>query len=196
MRKILPVLILAALPHSIPAQAGQLKAGLWEVKVIKQVIDGRDMQSQMAAAQAQMQKAMAEMPAAQRKQMEAMMKQHGAGMAQPGALRVCISPAMAARDEPMVDPDGRCKPGKVSRSGNRTQFEVDCTRDGHRMAGTGETVFSGNTLQSRMDMTINDAQGRHRMQSESSMTWMGADCGSVKPVDQIVHDMQQRMPKR
>lgn len=193
MRKILTVLVLAALTHPIAAPAGQLKAGLWEIKVIKQVVDGRDMQGQMAAAQAQMQKAMAEMPAAQRKQMEAMMKQHGAGMAQTGALRVCISPAMAARDEPMVDADGLCKPAKVTRSGNRTQFQIDCTRDGRRMAGAGETVSSGNTLQSKMDMTINDAQGRHRMQTESRMTWVGADCGAVKPVDQIVSDMKQRM---
>jgi hypothetical protein len=193
MRRILPLLALLVLTHAVPAQAGQLKAGLWEIKVIKQVVDGRDMQGQMAAAQAQMQKALAEMPAAQRKQMEAMMKQHGAGMATSGALQVCISPAMAARDEPMVDPDGQCRTGKVTRSGNRTRFEVDCVRDGQRMTGTGETVHSGNTLQHRMDMTFSDAQGRHSMQTESRMTWVGANCGAVKPVDRMVSDLQKQL---
>lgn len=196
MRNILPFLLLTAMTLPCAAQAGQYKAGLWEIKIVKQVIDGRNTQGQLAAAQAQMQKAMANMPAAQRKQMEAMMKQHGAGMEQPGAIRVCISPAMAARDEPLVDADGHCKPAKVSRSGNSTRYQVDCTRDGRRMIGSGDTVFAGNSMQSRMDMTVTDAQGRHQIQTESRMSWLGADCGTVKPVDQIVSEMQQHLPKR
>lgn len=196
MRKTLLAIALAALTTPIAAQAAQMKAGLWEIQIIKQVIDGRDMKSQMAAAQTQMQKAMADMPPAQRKQMEAMMNQYGASMPKADAMRVCISPAMAARDEPVVDADGSCKPSKISRSGNRTKYTIDCMQEGRRTTGTGETTFSGNAMHTRMDMTTNDAEGRHRMQNESKMTWISANCGGLKPADEMVRDIQKYAPKR
>lgn len=170
--------------------AAGMKAGLWEIKTLKQVVDGRDMLAQMAASQSQMQQAMAGMPAAQRKQMEAMMGKQGVAMPQAGAAQICVSPEMAARDQPVVDAEGRCQPSKVSRSGNRTHFEFDCKNEGRHMVGKGDSTVSGNSVQSQMDMTMSDAQGRHRMQTESHMTWLGADCKGVKPADQLVREMQ------
>ena len=58
-----------------PVFAGDMKAGLWEVKTTKQVVDGQDMQAQMR----QMQQQMASLPPEQRKQMEAMMGRQGMG---------------------------------------------------------------------------------------------------------------------
>ena len=140
-----------------PALAGDMKAGLWEMKTIKQIMDGRDMKAQMAAAQAQMQQQMASMPPDQRRQMEAMMSRQGMSMGGDGTARICISPEAAKRDEPMVDPEGRCKPTKMSRSGNTTRFEFDCNTEGRRSVGKGESTVSGNTISSRMDMTTTDA---------------------------------------
>ena len=98
---------------------------------------------------------------------------------------MCISPEMAARDKPMVDPEGKCEPAKVSRSGNRTSFEFNCKSDGRSMVGKGDSTFAGDTITSRMDMTTTDATGRHTMQTEQQMKYLGADCGALKPVGQM-----------
>jgi hypothetical protein len=185
MRKSI-VAVLVALSGTAFAQGSGLKPGLWEVKQLKQVMDGRDMNAQMAAAQAQMQQSLAKLPPEQRKQMEAMMGKQGAG----GGTRICISPAMAARDKPMVDPDGRCEPAKVSRSGNKTSFEFNCTRDGRTMVGKGESTVSSDLVQTRMDMTTTDATGRHTMQNESQMKYLGPDCQGIKPADQLAKEMR------
>ena len=172
------------------AQGSTLKPGLWEIKIVSQSVDGRDMTAQMAAAQSQMQQAMANMSPAQRKQMEAAMGGRGMPKANAAgdATRICVSAAMAARDKPMIDPEGRCEPAKLSRSGNKTSFEFNCTSDGRSMVGKGESSVSGDTVNSRMDMTTSDAQGRHTMKSESQMKFLGADCQGIKPIDQLAKE--------
>lgn len=178
MKKMILALGLSLL--AAPVFAGDMKAGLWEMKTIKQIMDGRDMKAQMAAAQAQMQQQLASMPPDQRKQMEAMMGRQGAGGG--GTTQICISEEMAKRDSPMVDPDGRCQPTKMSRSGNTTRYEIDCTTEGRRSVGKGESTVSGNSISSRMDMTTTDARGTHTMQTESQMTYLGADCRGLAPI--------------
>jgi hypothetical protein len=175
-RFLLPALVLF-LPAA-PACAGDMKAGLWEVKILKQVVDGQDMQAQMR----QMQQQMAALPPEQRRQMEAMMNRQGVGMGAGGATRICISEEMAKRDAPVVDPEGRCQPAKVSRSGNTVRYELDCMMEGRRTQGKGESTFSGNSVHSRMDMVTMDASGRHTLQSESQMTYLGPDCKGLAPV--------------
>lgn len=196
-------ILLAALGGSLAgsalAQGSGLKPGLWEVKQLKQVMDGKDMGAQMAAAQAQMQQAYANMPPAQRKQMEAMMAKQGVAppaAASGGGQRICISPEMAARDKPMVDPEGRCEPTKFSRSGNRVSFEVNCNFEGQQMNGKGESTTSPDSVSTKMDMVMTGRDGRHTMQSETQMRWLGADCGTVKPADQMMREMQGAMRKK
>lgn len=177
--------ILIVLCGTAQAEGPGLKAGLWETTVVRQVMDGKDMGAQMAAAQARMQQAMANMPPAQRKQMEARM----GGAAGGGKMRICVSPAMAARDKPMVDPQGHCQPTKMDRSGNKTTFEFNCSEGGRTSVGKGETVASGDMVTTRMDMTSTDASGRHTMQNETQMKYLGADCQGVKPADQMAKEM-------
>lgn len=176
MKNLVPALALILL--AAPALAGDMKAGLWEMKTIRQVVDGQDMQAQMR----QMQQQMAGLPPEQRKQMEAMMGRQGIGMGAGGAMRMCISEEMAKRDAPVLDPDGQCQPAKVSRSGNTVRYEIDCMMEGRRSQGKGESTFSGNSVHSRMDMVTMDASGRHTMQSESQMTYLGPDCKGLAPV--------------
>lgn len=176
MKKKLLMLCLPLL--AAPAFAGDMKAGLWEVRTTKQIVDGQDMRAQMAQVQQQM----ASLPPEQRRQMEAMMNKQGVGMGPGGTTRMCISEEMAKRDTPVVDPDGRCQPTKVSRSGNTMRYEIDCNADGRRTTGKGESTFSGNTVTGRMDMTTMDASGRHTMQTESQMTYLGPDCKGLAPV--------------
>lgn len=187
MRKSI-VTALVVLSSTAFAQGSGIKPGLWEVRQIKQVMDGHDMAAEMAAAQAQMQQSLANLPPEQRKQMEAMMGKRGAGAG--GGTRICISPAMAARDKPMVDPEGRCEPAKMNRSGNTTRFEFNCTHDGRTTVGKGESTVTSDLVRTRMDMTVSDASGRHTMQSESEMKFLGADCQGVLPADQMVKGMR------
>ena len=155
-------------------------------------MDGQDVMAQMAAAQAQMNQAMANMPAAQRKQMEAMMGKQA--MPAANVRRICVSPEMAARDQPVLSHDGSCEPSKVSRGGDRVSFEFNCVIEGRNTSGKGESVVSGDTISSKMDMTTVDAKGKHTMQTESQMKYLGSDCQGLKPADRIVKDMQTKMP--
>jgi len=189
--KKLIFVILIAFSSCAFAESTNLKAGLWEMKTIRQAVDGRDMSAQMAAAQAQMQQAMASMTPNQRKQMEAMMKGMGTGTPSTGnAARICISPAMAAKNTPMVDQEGRCAPAKMTRNGNKSTFEFNCTTNERTMVGSGESTSNGNTISTRVDMSMTDRSGHHTMQSESEMSYLGSDCQGIKPVDQLVKDFQ------
>jgi hypothetical protein len=175
MNKLLAIL---ALPlFASPALAGDMKAGLWEFRTTKQIVDGQDVGAQMA----QMQQQMANLPPEQRKQMEAMMARQGVGLGPAGTVRMCITEEMAKRDVPVIDPEDRCKVASMSRSGNTMRYEIACDRDGQRMAGKGESTVSDNSMRNRMDATMTDATGRHTMQMESHATWLGADCRGLAP---------------
>ena len=190
--KKLALTILIVLNGTAFAQSSSLKAGLWEMTPIRQVMDGRDMSAQRASAKAKMQQALANMTPDQRKQMEAMTKSLGTGTSSqnglPNGTRICISPAMAAKNAPMVNQEGRCPPTKVTRSGNKSSFEFNCTTNGRTTVGSGESTVSGDTVSTRVDMTMTDARGHHTVQSESRMTYLGSDCQGIKPVDQLVKD--------
>jgi hypothetical protein len=171
---------------AIPAFAAGfgLKPGLWETRVIKHVMDGKDMSSQIAGASAQMQQAMANMPPEQRARMEAMMKQHGGpAIASDGSMRMCISPEMASRDKPIVDREGHCQPAVVNRSGNHTTFEINCNSNGMMMTGKGESTSTGDLIKTQIDTTMRQANGEtHVMHNETEMKFLGSDCGDVKPI--------------
>ena len=196
MKSLILAMVFAASGAAF-AQTSAMKAGLWEMTPIRQVMDGRDMTAQMASAQAEMRQAMANMSPAQRKQMEAMMGGKGLPAQSAGAaMRLCISPAMAARNTPMVDAEGRCEPAKLNRSGNKTSFEFNCTTNAGTQVGKGESIVSGDAVTTRLDMTTTDAQGRHTLQSETQMKYLGADCQGVKPADQLVKAAQEASRKK
>ena len=161
-----------------------LKPGLWETRIVKHVTDGRDTTAQMTGTMSQMEQNLSRLPPAQRARMEAMMKEHGALMTgTAGTTKLCISPEMAARDKPMVDPEGRCQPAKISQSGNHTAFEFNCNTNGTVMTGKGESTVTGDVITSRVDITTNRTGGEtHKMHNETEMKFLGSDCGDVKPI--------------
>ena len=98
---------------------------------------------------------------------------------------------MAAKDKPMVDSRGDCEPAKISRSGNKTSFEFNCTGKGGTRVGKGESIVSGDTVTTRMDMATTDTKGKHHtMQSEIQMKYLGSDCKGITPADQLVKKAQ------
>ncbi len=194
MKKIILVVLITLLSSTAFAQNSGLKAGLWEFTPISQIMDGRDMSAQMAAAQAKMQQALAKMSPAQREQMQAMMGRQGS--LSEGVMQICISPAMAAKDKPMVDAKGDCEPTKVSRSGNKTSFEINCTtKGGGTSVGKGESTVSGDMVTTRMDLAMTDDRGNHHtMKSEAKMKYLGSDCKGITPADQMARKF--RNPER
>lgn len=88
----------------------------------------------------------------------------------------------------MVDREGSCAPTKVTRNGNKSAFEFNCSTHGRTMVGSGESIASGDTIATNVNMTTMDANGRHSMQSESQMRYLGSDCQGIKPADQLVKD--------
>jgi len=184
MRKLLVVgLAVLAVVNGLAAGFG-LKPGLWESRIVKHVMDGRDTTAQTTGALSQMEQNLSRLPPAQRAQMEAMMKEHGAlttGTA--GTTKLCISPEMAARDKPVIDPEGRCQPGKVERSGNHMTFEFNCNTNGTLTSGKGESTASGDVISTRVDVTTQRGKGEtHKVHSESEMKFLGSDCGDIKPI--------------
>jgi len=190
--KKLILLVLILVSGLALAEGAKIKPGLWQIKAIRQVMDGRDMTAQMATAQEKMSQAMANMSPEQRQRMEAMTggkgmpAQHAAG----GGARVCFSAAMAARDTPVVDPKGRCERTTLNRNGNTTEFEFKCSMNGHTSAGKGKRTVNGDTVLTSVDVTMTDARGKHTMQSESQMTYLGADCQGIKPLDELAKEAQ------
>ena len=184
MNKIIQA-ILITLSCIGAAQGSGLKQGLWEIKPVKQVMDGRDMSAEMASAQSKMQQAMANMSPEQRKQMQAMMGRQGAI---GSGARICVSATMAAKDKPIVDSEGRCQPTTVNHSGNKTSFEFNCTTKGRTMVGKGENITNGETATTRLYMTTTDSRGSHTMLSEMQMNYLGSDCQGVKPADQLIKE--------
>jgi hypothetical protein len=175
------------------AYAGNnVKPGLWEIRTTKQLMDGEYLMADMAAFPAEMKKMMANAPPAQRKQMEAMMNKQ----AFPGdkVHRICISPAMAARDQAMFISNNECEPTKVGRSGNKTFYEFNCKTRGGTMAGKGESVAAGDSISNKVDMVMTDARGEHTIKTESQMKYLGPDCKGIKPADQLAAEMRARTP--
>ena len=194
MKRIAALIVMAACAAAL-AQGFARKPGLWELTMVHQTMDGRDMTQQMAAARAQMQQALANLPPEQRKQMESMMARQNGGAADGGgssSRRICISPAMASRDAPILDAHSRCEPAKVTRTGDKAAFEFSCASDGRKMTGKGESTFAGDTVSTRVDTTMTDASGTHTMHSETRMTFLGADCQGIKPLDELAKDIKRR----
>jgi len=141
---------------------------------------------QVEAAMAQMQERLSRMPPEQRAQVEAMMANQGIGMAagKPNTVRSCISPEMAARDQ-FDTGDGRCKSTGHTRSGNVVRFKFVCQADQGGGAGEGEGEFTlVSDTENRGKMRINATrQGQTlRMEMDTASRWLGADCGTLKPV--------------
>jgi hypothetical protein len=161
------------------AMAQSTQPGLWE---IQSKMGGNP---QVDQAMAQMQQQMAAMSPAQRKMMEDMMARQGVGMsAGPGgamAVKVCITPEMAARQELPVQTEGDCTTRVISRTGNTLKMSFTCSNP----ASSGEGTYTWRSDKAYdMTMLVRSTQNGKQVSTtiEGSGRWLSADCGKVKPV--------------
>jgi hypothetical protein len=160
----------------LPAGAQSMKPGLWE-------INNKMSGGQMDQAMAEMQQQMAQMPPEQRKQMEAMMAQRGVKMMPGGpgggmAIRMCMTREMVERNEVPVQ-DG-CTTSRQQRTGNTLKIAFSCTNP--PASGEGDFRFSGDSYTSHMTIRTTVQGKQEAMVMDGSGKWLGADCGSVKPI--------------
>lgn len=162
-----------------------LKPGLWEVSTRMQSGSG-----QMEAAMAQMQQQMASMSPEQRRMMQDMMAKQGVGMggAAPGAgmsVRLCMTKEMVERNEIPVQ-QGNCRTTSQSHVGKTLKMAFSCSNPSSN--GEAEvTIVGPEAYQSKVSVNTSAGGRAERMNMDSSGKWLGADCGSVKPM---------MMPKR
>ncbi|MCB4362391.1 DUF3617 domain-containing protein [Hydrogenophaga taeniospiralis] len=180
MIKPISAALLTALTLCATASLAQsTRPGLWAVE---HKMGGNP---ELEQAMAQMQKQLASMPPEQRKQMEAMMGQQGVSMA-PGAkggmaLKICITPEMAARQELPSQTEGDCTTTIHSRSASALKMSYVCKNP--PSSGEGTYTFSGDTAYT-MKMVMNTTrQGKPTsMTMEGQGKWLSTDCGSIKPM--------------
>jgi hypothetical protein len=183
-KTILAAAFAAAAASAFGAAETEVRPGLWEVRLVRQTMDGRDVTVLVPAALAGLQQLTANMTPQQRKQLEATFGKPPANTTQ----RICISPGMATGDRPLLPPDVKCEPTAFNRAAGRVTFEFNCADQGRTTTGQGESILASESVKTRIDMVTNDANGRHTWQNHSEATYVGADCGSLKPADQVVRE--------
>jgi hypothetical protein len=152
--------------------AGLMKPGLWEMTMKSDAF--RNMPKLSPEQIEQMRKMGVEMP-----------QMTEGGM----QTKVCISRAMAERDEPpMMDgKDTGCEAKNYKRSGNAYSVDVIC--NGKDMKGTG--TARGTYLNSQSFTSTYDFKGTVHGQPvnqrhESSGKWLAADCGNIRPMEDML----------
>lgn len=171
-----PALLLLAALSSL-AHAQTMKPGLWEFKQTPQLDPAQKAQMEQA------QKAMQNLPAEQRRMMEQMMAERGVNVSMAGgviSVKTCITQEQAERNFAPISQQGKCTQ-ESKRSGNVIQTRFVCTDP----ATEGDATV---TLRGSEGFT-NDVTVRTQHQGRTQTTkvtgegrWLGADCGSVKPM--------------
>lgn len=165
-----------------------VQAGLWEVRLVRQYMDGRDVTLLVPVALAGLQQFIGGMTPQQRKQLESTF---GSQIASGSTVqRLCVSPGMAAGDKPLLSPDVKCQPSEFIRDGSRLFFAFNCADQGRSTTGKGVSHLASDRVTTRIDLVTNDANGRHTWINQSEASFIGADCGSLKPADQVVRDAE------
>lgn len=173
-------LLFGALAFSAAAQAQSIKPGLWEMN---QKMGGS---AETDQAMAQMQKQMAGMSPAERKMMQDMLAKQGMSMPTMGAgggmaMKVCITPEMAAKQDMPMQNEGDCTSTVTSRSASALKMTFVCKNP--PSTGEGTYTFSGDTAYT-MKMVMNTTQkGKPQTTTmDGQGKWLSAACGAVKPM--------------
>jgi hypothetical protein len=168
-------LALAALAAQ-PVLAQNLKPGLWESN--NKMGGNAKVQGAMAMVQQQM----AGMSPEQRTMMEGMMAKHGVSVSNDGVVaKMCITPEMAAQQQLPIQQQGNCTYQRSPMAGNSAKFSFTCINP--QASGDGSVTFAGATAFTSSTRVTSSATGSpETMTVESSGRWLGADCGSIRPV--------------
>jgi hypothetical protein len=180
MRFVVPQLLAAALAlcgaASVHAQAAPpIKPGLWQMKMQQD-------DPAMAAKMREMEAQMKSLPPEARKQIDAMMKQQGISLGAPGSVKMCFSKEQLSEEGWQgLQQRGDCKVD-TTRQGNHWKFRASCPPP-NPSETEGEAVFLSPERYTVKSSTTTTVGGQAKvMKTSSESTWLGADCGDLKPI--------------
>lgn len=97
------------------------------------------------------------------------------------AMKICITPEMAARNDLPTQTEGDCTTTVTSRSGNTMKMKFVCTQP--PSSGEGTYTFTGDTAYTMKIAMRGQHQGKpQNMTMEGQGKWLSADCGAIKPM--------------
>ncbi len=193
MKRILSVILLSTAANAALADSG-MKPGLWEMRIVKNVVNGHDTAADMSGLNAKMATQMEKMSPQQRAQMGAMMGQGGMGMpmgaggmgtsgGSAGTIQMCITAEMAKGGVPASDKDGSCQPTNVRGGSGHMTYSLNCDSHGTKTTGTGESIVGDDKVTTRSNTTVVDHGQTYQMQNETEFKFVKSDCGGVKPAE-------------
>lgn len=163
-----------------------LKPGLWDVRLVRQIVDGHDVSAQLTESVAKTQTALGKLAPAARARAE---KKFHAGddSGSNTSFRICLTPAMAATGLPVLEQDGSCRPTMTSQSGHQVTFRIQCSANGAQIKGRGQAASAGMLITAKSDVITRASDGSsHTLHNEMQMRYLGADCGNVLPPGRAV----------
>lgn len=174
----LPFCAAALVLAAAPALAQQFKPGLWETSNKIGAGSGQ-LQGLMAMAQQQL----AGMEPEQRARIDGMMARQGVVLSNDGVVaKMCITAQMAARQQLPIQQHGNCSYQHAKPVGNSMAFSFSCTDP--QAAGEGNATFAGpGAYTATMRVTTNATGSSETVNIDSSGRWLGAECGTVKPIE-------------
>jgi hypothetical protein len=209
MNMRLTALVLSLATITAPVLAQDIKPGLYQVtskmggnnkmgEMMKQQKEAMakmtpEQRQQMADMPKHVAKMMEGMSPEQKKKMKEMMgDQAGAMEAMQSmqmtynadgstSMKMCVTKEMIDQRNVAVQ-QGDCKQSNSKMTGGVMKIAYTCTQPPSR--GEGELRMTGpNTFTTKMSMVSTDPANKQTMELESTSTWLGANCGSVKPMD-------------
>jgi len=154
-----------------------LRPGLWQVSLVRQIVDGHDVSAQLTESVAKEDIALARLSPQERARVVASHRHPAVNPGGNASFRICITPLMASRDLPVIDPNDRCRPQRLGRHGHRISFRIDCTVEGTRLQGQGDAYSMGGVVHSANHLRTRNPDGStHTMQNDTQMRYLGAQC--------------------
>jgi len=97
------------------------------------------------------------------------------------AMKVCITPEMAAKQDMPMQTEGECTTTITSRSANTLKMNFVCKNP--PSSGEGTYTFSGDTAYTMTMLMKSTKQGKPVSTTlDGQGKWLSASCGTVKPL--------------
>ncbi|MBW8829200.1 MAG: DUF3617 domain-containing protein [Burkholderiales bacterium] len=159
-----------------------IKPGLWDVQV----------EHEGGPKMPDMNERMKNMPPEQRKKIEMMMKEHGVGMSGgPGTLKICLNKESIDRGHWQGEHDTHCKTEVTNMGSTNWKWQSMCGEP-YKSVSDGEATFTDPEHYIVKTSTTMTVHGETKTaKSTIKSTWIGSDCGDVKPVRAMKYPLHQ-----
>jgi hypothetical protein len=150
-----------------------VKPGLWEASIA--MTGGPAIPANLSAVPPE---ALARMTPQMREQLQSVLKGGGAPAV---TTKFCMTPDQLKQNQPVAPVDSGCSYKVVNSSAAKQQIHLDCKKGSE--ARTGDvTVERLDSEHMNVTTSLQTAAGEKPMAVKTSLKWLAAACGDVKPV--------------